>query len=116
MTVMMKVSLTLILLKKVQPLKQKSRKNDAAIEFYLSRLEEEILSLDKKIWYSNMRKGEEMLYKLSEMIHQLLLKRLINDLVLTFGLRRTTWWEQKNNLMIRKFTKNSDEMFLSLKL
>ena len=40
---------------------QKSRlnpgKNDATIEFYLSRPEEEILSLDKKISYSNLTKG-----------------------------------------------------------
>ena len=46
----------------INPFKQKSkfnpRKNDSAIEFYLSRLDEEILSLDKKISYSNMTKGE----------------------------------------------------------
>ena len=45
----------------INPFKQKSKfnpgKNDAAIEFYLSRLEEEILSLDKKISYSNLTKG-----------------------------------------------------------
>ena len=33
-------------------------KNDAAIECYLSQLEEEILSLDKKISYSNLTQGE----------------------------------------------------------
>ena len=33
-------------------------KEDAAIEMYLSRLEEEILSLDEKISYSNLTKGE----------------------------------------------------------
>ena len=46
----------------INPFKQKSKfntaKNDAAVEFYLSRLEEEILSLDKKISYSNLTKGE----------------------------------------------------------
>ena len=46
----------------INPVKQKSkfnpRKNDAAIEFYLNRLDEEILSLDKKISYSNLTKGE----------------------------------------------------------
>ena len=53
------------------PFKQKSKfnpgKNDAAIEFYLSRLEEEILSLDKKIPYSNLTKGERnALYSLRD--------------------------------------------------
>ena len=33
-------------------------KGDAVIEMYLSRLEEEILSLDKKISYSILTKGE----------------------------------------------------------
>ena len=46
----------------INAFKQKSKfnpaKNDAAVEFYLSRLEEEILSLDKKISYSNLTKGE----------------------------------------------------------
>ena len=32
------------------------------------------------------------------MINQLLLKRLINELVLSFGIRRTTWWKQKKQL------------------
>ena len=53
------------------PFKQKSKlnpgKNDAAIEFYVSRLEEEILSLDKKISYSNLTKGERnALYSLRD--------------------------------------------------
>ena len=47
----------------INPFKQKSkfspRKNDAAIEFYLSRLEDEILSLDKKSSYSNLTKGKK---------------------------------------------------------
>ena len=41
--------------------KKKSKfnpKGDAAIEMYLSRLEKEILSLDEKISYSNLTKGE----------------------------------------------------------
>ena len=45
----------------VNPFKKKSKfnpKGDAAIEMYLSRLEEEILSLDEKISYSNLTKGE----------------------------------------------------------
>ena len=45
----------------VNPFKKKSKfnpKGDAAIEMYLSRLEEEILSLDGKISYSNLTKGE----------------------------------------------------------
>ena len=51
--------------------KQKSKlnpgKNDAAIEFYVSRLEEEIWSLDKKISYSNLTKGERnALYSLRD--------------------------------------------------
>ena len=55
----------------INPFKQKSksspRKNDAAIEFYLSRLEEEILPLDKKISYSNLAKGERVaLYSLRD--------------------------------------------------
>ena len=55
----------------INPFKQKSKfnpgKNDAAIEFYLSRLEEEILSLDKKISYSNLTKGERnALYSLRD--------------------------------------------------
>ena len=48
------------------PFKQKSkfnpRKTDVSIEFYLIRLEEEILSLGKKISYSNLAKGKEMPY------------------------------------------------------
>ena len=52
----------------INPFKQKSKfnpgKNDAANEFYLSWLEEEIWSLDKKIPYSNLTKGKEMLYNL----------------------------------------------------
>ena len=39
-----------------------------------------------------------MHYIFSEMINQLLLKRLINELVLSFGIRRTTWWKQKKQL------------------
>ena len=35
-------------------------KEDATIEIYLSRLEEEILSLDEKIYYSNLTKGGKM--------------------------------------------------------
>ena len=45
----------------VNPFRKKSKfnpKGDAAIEMYLSRLEEEILSLDEKISYSNLTKGE----------------------------------------------------------
>ena len=45
----------------VNPFKKKSKfnpKGDAAIEMYLSRLEEEILSLDGKISYSNLTEGE----------------------------------------------------------
>ena len=45
----------------VNPFKKKSkfnRKRDAALEMYLSRLEEEILSLDGEISYSNLTKGE----------------------------------------------------------
>ena len=45
----------------VNPFKKKSKfnpKGDAAIEMYLNRLEEEILSLDEKISYSNLTKGE----------------------------------------------------------
>ena len=40
--------------------KKKSKFNttgDAAIEMYVSRLEEEILSLDEKLSYSNVTKG-----------------------------------------------------------
>ena len=50
----------------INPFKQKSkfnpRKTDAAIEFYLIQMEEEILSLDKKISYSNLTKGKEIPY------------------------------------------------------
>ena len=45
----------------VNPFKKKSKFNpkwDAAREMYLSRLEEEILSLDEKVSYSNLTKGE----------------------------------------------------------
>ena len=46
----------------ISPFKQKSkfnpRKNVATIEFYLSRLEEEILFFDKKISYSNLTKEQ----------------------------------------------------------
>ena len=45
----------------VNPFNKKSKfnpKGDAVIEMYLSRLEEEILSLDKKISYSILTKGE----------------------------------------------------------
>ena len=45
----------------VNPFKKKSKfnpKGHAAIEMYLSRLEEEILSFDEKMSYSNLTKGE----------------------------------------------------------
>ena len=45
----------------VNPFRKKSKfnpKGGAVIEMYLSRLEEEILSLDEKISYSNLTKGE----------------------------------------------------------
>ena len=45
------------------PLKKKSKFDpkikDAAIELYLSRLEEKISSLDYKVEYSNLTKGEK---------------------------------------------------------
>ena len=55
----------------INPFKQKSKfnpgKNDAASEFSFSRLEEEILSLDKNISYSNLTKGERnALYSLRD--------------------------------------------------
>ena len=44
------------------PFKKKSKsdpkRKDVAIELYLSRLEEEISSLDYKVGYSNLTKGE----------------------------------------------------------
>ena len=44
------------------PFKKKSKfdpkRKDAAIELYLSHLQEEISSLDYKVWYSNLIKGE----------------------------------------------------------
>ena len=46
----------------VNPFKRKSKfnpKGNAAIEMYLGRLEEEILSLDEKISDSNLTKGEK---------------------------------------------------------
>ena len=45
----------------INPFKKKSKFNpeeDTAIEMYLSRLEEEILSLVEKLSYSNLTKGE----------------------------------------------------------
>ena len=45
----------------VNPFKKKSKfnlKGEAAIEMYLSRLAEEILSLHEKISYSNLTKGK----------------------------------------------------------
>ena len=55
----------------INPFKQKSKfnpsKNDAAIEFYLSQLEEEILSTDEKNLFSNLTKGERnALYSLRD--------------------------------------------------
>ena len=55
----------------INPFKQKSKfnpgKNDAASEFSFSRLEEEILSLDKNISYSNSNKGgRNALYSLRD--------------------------------------------------
>ena len=77
----------------INPFKQKSKfnpaKNDAAVEFYLSRLEEEILSLDKKISYSNLTKGERNALHSLRDVHQLSLKRLIREQVLSFGTGRT---------------------------
>ena len=34
------------------------KRKDSAIELYLSRLQEEISSLDYKVWYSNLTRGE----------------------------------------------------------
>ena len=56
----MNVSLTLILLNKSPSLT--FGKNDAAIEFYLNQLGEEIQSLDMKISNSNLTKGERNAY------------------------------------------------------
>ena len=94
----------------INPFKQKSKfnpaKNDAAIEFYLSRLEEEILSLDKKISYSNLTKGERnALYSLRDDT-SIIIKEADKDQMLSFGTERTTQRKQKNNLMIGKFSKN----------
>ena len=55
----------------IDPFKKKSKFNpkrkDTTIEIYLSRLEEEIFSLDKKLSYSNMRKGErQAIYSLRD--------------------------------------------------
>ena len=50
----------------INPFKQKSKfnfgKNDAAIEFYLNQLGEEIQALDKKTSNSNLTKGERNAY------------------------------------------------------
>ena len=59
--------------RKFNPFKQNSkfnpRRNDATTEFYWSGLEKEILSLDKKISYSNLSKGERnALYSLRDYI------------------------------------------------
>ena len=40
--------------------------NDVSIELYLSRLDEEILSLDTKLTYSNITKEELPLFSISE--------------------------------------------------
>ena len=54
----------------INPFKKKSKfnpKEDAGIEMYLSRLEEEILALDDKMCYSNLTKEERnALYKLRD--------------------------------------------------
>ena len=55
----------------INPFKKKSKFNpkrkDAAIEIYLSRLEEEIFALDKKLSYSNLTKQEKhALYSLRD--------------------------------------------------
>ena len=77
----------------INPFKKKSKFNpkrkDPAIEIYLSHLEEEIFSLDKKLSYSNLTKVEGMLSILLEMIPQLLLKKLVKALGLWSGTERT---------------------------
>ena len=55
----------------INPFKKKSKFNpkrkDAAIEIYLSRLEEEIFALSKKLSYSNLTKEERhALYSLRD--------------------------------------------------
>ena len=66
----------------VNPFKKKSKfnpKGDAAIEMHLSRLEEEILSLDEKISHSNLTKGEgNALYLLRDDASVIIIKEADN--------------------------------------
>ena len=77
----------------INPFKKKPKFNpkrkDAATEIYLSRLEEEIFALDKKLSYSNLTKEKRhALYSLRDE-PQLLLKKLIKALGLQSGTERT---------------------------
>ena len=66
----------------VNPFKKKSKfnpKGDAAIEMYLSRLEEEILSLDGKISYSNMTMGKRNTLHLLRDDPSIIKKKLTKD-------------------------------------
>ena len=50
--------------------------------------------------------GRNALYSLRDGTSIIFKEVLIKDWMLSFGIGRTTWRKQKNNLMIRKFIKN----------
>ena len=98
----------------INPFKQESkfttRKSDAAIEFYLSRLEEEILSLDNKISYFNLKKGvRNSLYSLKDDT-SIIIKEFDKGSGVVVWDRGDYLAKAKINLMIRKFTKNLEEV------
>ena len=63
----MKNLLLLVNFKKLKKSKVNPKRKDTAIEIYLSRLEEEIFSLDKKLSYSNLTKEErQAIYSLRD--------------------------------------------------
>ena len=85
----MKYLLLLVNFKKLKKSKVNPKRKDTAIEIYLSRLEEEIFSLDKKCSYSNLTKEERQpIYSLGDNT-SIILKELIKALGLWSGTERT---------------------------
>ena len=96
------------------PFKKKSKfdpkRKDAAIELYLSRLEEEISSLDYKVGYSNLTKGErDAIYSLKNDSSIIIKEADKGSAVVVWD--RDDYLKQKNNLTIKMFKKNLLEMW-----
>ena len=83
-----------------------------AIESYLNRLEEEISSLDYKVGYSNLTKGErDAVYSLQNDNSVIIKEADKGCLQFLSGTERTALKRQKANSMIKMFISNLQEVW-----